>query len=310
MFSSFSDVQQFVLMAGLALGGLAVMLFVYMLLSEQESLSTQDSLEELDGKRGNANPLFRVLKPFIRNYLVTAVKSKPKLEKYRVSYRRKIITAGLKNEITADEFIAFKIFLIVIFPLVGSILNAAKLLEFDQSFLAPLGAVGFFYPDLWIGGIIKRRHRAVLKSLPFVVDLLALSTEAGLDFMGAIQKVVEKAARSPLIEELEQVLKDIQLGQSRSTALREFSQRVNLKEVNSFVAVLIAAESMGASIGTVLRQQSEQVRIERFLRAEKEGGQAASKLIVPMVPILFAIMLIMGGSFFAEIMKAKVGGGP
>ena len=143
--------------------------------------------------------------------------------------------------------------------------------------------------------------------MPFVVDLLALSTEAGLDFIGAIQKVVEKAVPSPLIDELEQALKEIKVGSSRAEALRELASRINMQEVNSFIAVLVSADQMGASIGKVLRQQSDQIRTLRFVRAEKAGAVSAQKLMLPTFGLILpAILLIMLGPF---LLQSMAGGG-
>lgn len=47
------------------------------------------------------------------------------------------------------------------------------------------------------------------------------------------------------------------------------SERLDISEVTSFVTVLIDADSTGASIGAVLKQQSTQMRLERFTRAER-----------------------------------------
>jgi tight adherence protein C len=301
-----SDYRQLVLYAGYALIAGAVFLFTRMLMSEQENMSAQENLRELDGKK-TSNALVRLTRPFFSQYIVPSVRGKAKLEKKRVDYRRKLISAGLKNELTADEFISFKILLIVFFPLVAGFIRALNFYEVPKELFFALPVIGFFYPDIWVGGLIKGRHKEVLKSLPFVVDLLALSTEAGLDFIGAIQKVVEKASPSPLIDELEQVLKEIKVGSSRAEALREMAFRINMQEVNSFVAVLVSADQMGASIGKVLRQQSDQIRTLRFLRAEKMGAVAAQKLMFPtFVLILPAILAVMLGPF---ALNAMVNGG-
>lgn len=301
-----ADYREFILYAGYALVGVAAFLFTHMLLSEQENMSAQENMREIDGKKAS-NQLIRLTRPFFSNYILPSVRGRPALEKWRTDYRRKIISAGIKDEITADEFISFKIFLIVFFPIVAGLLKAAGFLDVDGWVFFVLPAVGFFYPDLWVGGIIKQRHKEVLKSLPFVVDLLALSTEAGLDFIGAIAKVVEKASPSPFIDELEQVLKEIKVGSSRAEALREMSQRINMQEVNSFIAVLVSADQMGASIGKVLRQQSDQIRTLRFVRAEKAGAVAVQKLFLPtFVLILPAIGAIMFGPF---LLQAMIGDG-
>ena len=300
-----SDYRVLVLYAGYALLAGAVFIFTRTLMSEQENMSAQENLRELEGRK-TSNTLVRLTRPFFSQYIVPAVRGKARLEASRVKYRRKLISAGLKNELTADEFISFKILLIVVFPLIAGFIRALNLYDVPKELFPALPILGFFYPDLWVNGLIKRRHVQVLKSLPFVVDLLALSTEAGLDFIGAIQKVVEKAAPSPLIDELEQVLKEIKVGSARSEALREMAYRINMQEVSSFVAVLVSADQMGASIGKVLRQQSDQIRTLRFLRAEKLGAIAAQKLMAPtFLLILPAILCVMLGPY---ALNALVGG--
>jgi len=74
--------------------------------------------------------------------------------------------------------------------------------------------------------------------------------------------------------------------------------RVDLTEINSFVAILITADQMGTSIGKVLRQQSEQIRDERVIKAEKAGAAAQSKIIlVTVVFMLPAVILMIIGPF-------------
>jgi tight adherence protein C len=290
-----SEYAGFLLYAGYALIFIAMGMFSYMLLSEQENMSAAENLRELEGKK-TTNGLVKLTRPFFSQYIVPVVRSKRFFDEARVKYRRKIISGGLRDQLNADEFIAFKIFLVVFFPLVAGMINALKLYELPMYVILALPFIGFIYPDMWVNGEIKDRHKKVIRSLPFVVDLLALSTEAGLDFIGAIQKVVEKAAPSPLIDELEQVLKEIKVGSARGEALREMAIRINLQEVNSFIAVLVSADQMGASIGKVLRQQSEQIRVLRFVMAEKAGAQANSKLMAPtfglILPAIIIVMLV------------------
>src|SRR5690606_31740348 len=135
------------------------------------------------------------------------------------------IAAGLKDELTPDEFIAFKFFLMIFFPMVLAALKGLRMVEIEW-YIIPLSSIlGYFYPTLFMKFKIQTRQKLVLKTLPFIVDLLALSTEAGLDFIGALGKVVEKATPGPLVEELEQMIKEIRVGSSRAEALREMSLR-------------------------------------------------------------------------------------
>ena len=74
-----------------------------------------------------------------------------------------------------------------------------------------LGLIGFFMPEMHCKATKKNRELSVRIDMPFFIDLLALSVEAGLDFFGAIQKIVDKAegTESVLAEEFRIVLKDI-----------------------------------------------------------------------------------------------------
>jgi tight adherence protein C len=188
----------------------AVFMISKMILSESERSSADENLNL--GDRKSSNGLVRMTRPFFNQYIVPSIRGKKRWDAKRIEYRRKMIAAGIKDELTADEFIAFKFFLIAFFPIVLTILNLADFLDTPWWVGILAGILGFFYPDFWVKGLIERRQREILRAMPFIVDLLALSTEAGLDFVGAIAKVVEKAKRGPLVEELEQVLKEIRVG--------------------------------------------------------------------------------------------------
>ena len=288
---------QLVVTVGYALIMLGAFLIGRMLDRERQTIAAQDNINEQNLRQSN-NILVKIGRPIFANYLVPLVRGKPLFDKQRLLYRRRLVTAGLREDFTADEFIAFKLLNIVFFPMILAFLKVGGMIEADGILIAISAPVGWVYPDFWINSRIAARQKQVLNQLPFVVDLLALSTEAGLDFIGAIGKVVEKAKASPLIDELSQVLKEIKVGASRSEALREMSIRLGLSEVNSFIAILISAEQMGASIGKILRQQSEQIRVDRMLRAEKAGAAASARVIIPVIFfILPAVLIAMLGPF-------------
>jgi tight adherence protein C len=288
---------EFVMYAAYGLIGMGTFVVARMLLAEQESRAAQENLAELRDRKAS-NLLVKITRPFFTQYIVPMIRGKPYWDDKRKEYRRKIIAGGLKEELTPDEFIAFKLFLILFFPVVAGLLRSLDFADLSWFTILGSGAVGWFWPDFWVKGRVQKRQKQVLRAMPFIIDLLALSTEAGLDFLGAIGKVVEKAAPSPLVEEFAQLLKEIKVGASRQEAMREMAARIDMQEMNSFIAILVSSESMGASIGKILRQQSEQIRVQRMLLAEKAGAAAAQKVIIPLVLfILPAVMLMIFGPF-------------
>ncbi len=296
---------QIVIYSAYILLGLSVFLLVRMLMTEQESRAAQENLEDLGGKKSSF-PFAALLRPFYSQYLVPVVRGRPYWEKSRRHWRRQLIAGGVKDEFSPDEFIAFKLIFIIFVPLILGLLRAAELIDISMYMILGSGVVGWFLPGELLKRKVKDRQKKIRRAMPFIVDLLALSTEAGLDFVGAMSKVVEKAKPSPMVEEFGQLLKEIKVGSSRQDALREMAARINMTEINSFVAILISADQMGASIGKILKQQSDQIRNARMLAAEKAGAAAAAQVIVPVVLFIFpAVLILIIGPFALGMMNGQ-----
>ena len=123
----------------------------------------------------------------------------------------------------------------------------------------------------------------------------------------AMSKVVEKAPPSPLTEEFQAVIKEIKIGASRAEALRNMAYRINSINMTSFTATLIAADSVGASIGPILKNLSIEIRQKRSTEIEKEGATASTKILFPMMLFIMpAVFLIVAGPIVVEFI---VGGG-
>src|SRR5436853_2956833 len=107
--------------------------------------------------------------------------------------------------------------------------------------------MGIILPDYLLQQAIGRRQYQIRKSLPDILDLLIVSVEAGLGFDGAMAKVVEKM-KGPFPQELRPVLLEIQLGKSRTPALKDMASRVLVSEVSTFVAAIYQADQLVASM--------------------------------------------------------------
>ena len=290
-----------------ALAFFAAYLLARTIFNEEQAHSAKKLLGEDDKDRKKASdPIIKYSRPFFTRYVVPIV-SEMKLDEQRKQAKRKLISSGLIDELTPDEFLSMKVFLVLGFPLLLFVASVAYEIEIWWGWILLSGPLGYKYPDMMVKGKMQERQKLARRAMPFIVDLLALSTEAGLDFVGAIGKVVQKANPSPLVDELSQVLKEMKVGSSRAEALREMAARLDMTEISSFVSILISADEMGASIGKVLRQQSEQLRLERTMAAEREGAKAASKILGPMfLLILPSIFITIGVPFFLQMMGKDV----
>lgn len=153
---------------------------------------------------------------------------------------------------------------------------------------------GFTAPMMLLRRMAKNRQTAFWKALPDSLDLLTTCVEAGLSLDFAFQRVAQRQ-RGPVGEEIGRMLREKALGQTRREALTGMAERIDLPDVHVFVTSVIQAETLGTSIGQVLRVQSRQLRIRRRQRAEQLARQAAPKMVFPLVffvmPNLFIVIL-------------------
>lgn len=252
--------------------------------------------------------ILKLCRPIIRTYLLPSV-SHFKIDNFRKEKKQKIAAAGLTDELSPDELFSLKIFLAMTLPLMALIYNFALQVANPIVLIAIFGFAGFYFPELWLANLIKDRQQQIRLALPFVIDLLSLCTEAGLDFMGAIQRVVIKAKKSPLIDELGTVLNEIKLGTTRADALRRMAARINMAEISSLVAVLVTAEQMGSSISVALKSQADQIRNDRFIRAEKAGAAASQKILFPLIFFIVpAVFIVVLGPLIAKLLQKLFSG--
>ncbi len=294
------------LYTSMILVGIAVFIIAKTFFQDESTYQAQEKLDDNEvskDKKELAKHGIVLLysRPFFKRYISPTVGSMKNRKKIREKYRRPLASAGLTNVLTPDDFFSFKLFLILGFPILFLGVRAFLEETWPLSYVPLVSIIGYFYPNIWIDGRIKQRQIDILSNMPFAVDMLALSVEAGLDFIAAMTKVVEKAKDNALNEEFEILLKEIRIGASRAEALRNMSWRINLIQMSSFSATLIAADSVGASIGPILKALSSEIRQKRSSDIEKKGATAATKILFPMLFLIVpAVFIIVGSPIILE----------
>lgn len=182
-------------------------------------------------------------------------------------------------------------------------------------FVTPLlllaaAAVGYYFPLIQLHQEASKRRNAILRQLPTTLDLLTICVEAGLSLQAAMFKVVEKTRPSPLRDEIDQALREIQLGRPRAQALKDMSKRINLKEVNSVVLAMVQAEAMGTGIAKSLRVQAAIARENRWTRAQEMAFKAPVKMTFPLVFFIFPVVFIVIFGPVALDLLTNWSGGP
>ncbi len=210
--------------------------------------------------------------------------------------RHKLDLAGNPPGWTIDRVIAFKVLGAAVGLLVGFGITQLLGAGAPITVLGTAGGlvVGYMAPNLYLYQVAYDRTARMQRALPDAIDLMTISVESGLGFDAAVQQVA-KNTEGPLADEFARVLREMQIGQSRSDSLRAMGARSNVPELQTFVSAMIQADSFGIPIAQVLRVQSSEIRIKRRQRAEEKAQQVPVKITIPLIftilPCLFIAVM-------------------
>jgi tight adherence protein C len=289
------------LAVGLALGGIAAVLAGV----SQRRLASDpaaylagldnDLLDESDAdtftRRMHLPFLARVMRPLGTGVLDRVARLTPRNHVLKV--HRQLLQAGLSTSIKAEEFVTGQ----VVATALGLIAAMVSLSFFTLStgkavlVMVLLPGIGALLPSSWLARKVQERKDAILNELPDVVDLLAISVEAGVGFEGALE-IVCQHFDSPLAQELSRTLKEMELGLPRREALQNLKRRTEVPDLSNFVLALTQADALGMPIGRILHTQAGEMRSKRRARAREKAARLPVKILFPLVVFIFPAVLI------------------
>lgn len=235
----------------------------------------------------------RTFYPFIIRFADVMTKMLPANRVEEIN--KKLIVSGNPKNMTANEFLGIQGALLFGLPVIIFVL-ATLTGNMGGGFLfALIGAgVGYLLPNMVLNNKIKERQKVILKALPFTLDLLNISVDAGLGFDSAMDKVATHMD-GPIGHEFSVVLSEIRLGKSRREALKNMIERTEVPELNQFIVAVIQAEKLGVGMSRLLKAQSKSMRLAAKQRAQEQAFKAPVKMLFPMIlfifPALFVVLL-------------------
>lgn len=150
---------------------------------------------------------------------------------------------------------------------------------------------------------ITDRQRNMLRDLPYTLDLITVSVEAGLSFDGAIARVVNNLT-GELCDEFGKSLKEMRMGIQKKVALKNMSERCEVRELSLLITSLIQADDLGVSLGKVLRIEAANLREHRKQAARERAMKAPVKMLFPLIFFIFpSIFIIILGPAVIKMMS-------
>jgi len=159
------------------------------------------------------------------------------------------------------------------------------------------GMVGYLAPGFYLDKRTKALRTEYRLGFPDFMDLLVVSSDAGLSIEAALDRVRGELsdAYPALAMNIHMTNLEIRAGRGLTEALEHFGDRLGLDEARSFATLIKQSDELGSSIGDTLRVYSDDMRHKRLSRAEEKAHSLPAKLTIPMMvcvfPVLFVVIL-------------------
>lgn len=216
---------------------------------------------------------------------------------------KRLVMAGLYPRVTAAQLLglswlcaagAFFLVLFIIVSMGGKDRNLNTQDPTNILYLVIAAFAGYIVPQFILGRRVRERQEEILYTLPYAIDILSISVEAGMGFDAGVGYTMKKI-KGPLAEEFSKTLNEIRLGKPRLDALEDLGNRTGVEELKTFITAVVHASRLGGSITNTLRIQADSMRVRRRQRAQEKAMKAPVKMVFPLVlfifPALFVVIL-------------------
>jgi tight adherence protein C len=110
-------------------------------------------------------------------------------------------------------------------------------------------------------------------------------------FAASLQFVVRRI-EGPLGQELRLALREQNMGLTIEEALENMLDRVDSLSLRTFVQAILQGQTLGVSIGKILRDLAVDMRKRRRQMAEERAQTAPTKILFPLVILILPALMI------------------
>jgi tight adherence protein C len=225
------------------------------------------------------------------------------------SLRKELQAAGLYT-MNARKFMGYRLLSTIVLPLIWlwyATSSGAGPLRFIAGLLFAI-AFGWQGPIVLVRRRSRRRLDEIDMQMPELIDLLVTTIEAGVAFSGSLRLAATRF-QGALGEELRLALQEQEMGLSANEALANMHNRADTPAMRSFVRSILQGETLGVSIGKIMRDLAVEMRKRRRQVAEERVQKAPTKMLFPLVFLIFpAMFVVILGPAAIQILHTIAGG--
>jgi tight adherence protein C len=223
--------------------------------------------------------------------------------------RKELQAAGLYTT-SPRKFLGYRVLSTLILPAIWLWFASTTGAGAFRVFVGLLFALAFGWQGPMI--FVRRRSRQRLEEIdlgmPELIDLLVTTVEAGVAFGGSLRLAAGRF-QGALGEELRLAIQEQEMGLSANEALTNMLARADTPAMRSFVRSILQGETLGVSIGKIMRDLAVEMRKRRRQVAEERVQKAPTKMIFPLVFLIFpGMFIVLLGPAALQILET-IGGG-
>ncbi|MFZ3589159.1 type II secretion system F family protein [Bacillus sp. DJP31] len=157
------------------------------------------------------------------------------------------------------------------------------------------GIIGFMLPKWYLVKKQKNRLISFNDGLADMITTIVGALRAGFSFPQSLKTVVEEA-HSPIKEEMETVLRELQYGSSIEESLNALKERMPSEDLELMIQAILIQKQVGGNLATVLDKIVETIRdrtrIQRQIMTLTAQGRL-SGIVIGLLPIILAFVLFL-----------------
>jgi tight adherence protein B len=200
----------------------------------------------------------------------------------------------------------------IIFQWISTALGGGLLfLVSGNMLIMPLGLMlGYLLPRWWIGQQQRKRLHKFNDGLQDLITTVIGSLRAGFSFAQALKTVVDEA-ESPIKEEMDLVLREMQYGSTMEDALNELKERMPSEDLDLLIQSILIQKQIGGNLATILETIVQTIRdrnkIQRQIRTLTAQGRL-SGIVIGLLPVVLTLVLyLLQPSYIGTLFKHPIG---
>lgn len=156
----------------------------------------------------------------------------------------------------------------------------------------PLAIVAFRVPELVLARSARRRRLAASREVPLFLDLLAVTTSAGLPPQFAV-RIAAEPLHGPLGDELRGAVGRVDLGRRWRDEMAASANRLALSDLGRAIGLLLRTQRLGTSLADEMSRLAADVREGARMRAIERARTAPVKMLFPLVFLILPAFLLL-----------------